>query len=407
MTPFPDLAKAVRPEDFKRIGKKTLHEAGPFNVDHKPDLEAHPKEAKGAADWYRANILGGDKQAKPLKGARKSAEGITAKLLYAGPQGSDTRFMVKPYHENIEKRVKWQHMPIQGWAEMTNQSLFHAAGLGEYHQHVHVDEHPTPKVEKYRQLHNFAGGPTEVTSYPMQPALVVHMKPNQMSAWDMRNDAEPGEKEKAQIHRDALARIGIMDFLGNNLDRHGGNLLFDRETGKPLAVDHSRNFQYTLTHKMKRAGLGRREAAMFNNGREQFELPSSDVGRRKFDRADRFVDYLDQGALSPYNSMRSRIGGADSYKNQMKILEEMKPHIEEWWPKVRDNVVKTMDERLKQIKDPDSAAHIRRNFRARVRWLDDRAENGLENFGADWYNDPVNWYPAGLAKQHLPEEGEE
>ncbi len=426
MSPHPDLAKAVRPEDFTRIGKKTLHEAGPFNVDHKPELMAHPQEAAGATEWYRAHVLGGDKVAKPLKGTRKAAEGITAKLRYAGPPGSDTTFMVKPYHENIEKKVKWQHMPIQGWAEMTNQALFHAAGIGDLHQHVHVDEHPTPNPAEAKRIsasnairkdpyyydrlpesHRAALAPEGASAVQQQPALVIHMKPNQKSAWGLYTDAEPGEKEKAHAHPEDVARIGIMDFLSNNLDRHGGNLLFDMDSGKPLAVDHSRNFQYTLTHKMKRAGMGRRELANFNHGREEFEVPSREFGRRKFDRYDRFVDYLDQGALAPYNSMRSRIGGPDSYKNQMKILEEMKPHIEEWWPKVRDNVVKTMDERLKQIKNPDDAAHIRRNFHARVRWLDDRAHNGLENFGADWYNDPVNWYPPGLHKNFLPQEGEE
>lgn len=217
MSPHPDLAKAVRPEDFTRIGKKTLHEAGPFNVDHKPELMAHPQEAAGATEWYRAHVLGGDKVAKPLKGTRKAAEGITAKLRYAGPPGSDTTFMVKPYHENIEKKVKWQHMPIQGWAEMTNQALFHAAGIGDLHQHVHVDEHPTPNPAEAKRIsasnydrlpesHRAAlapewprrpsARPSGASAVQQQPALVIHMKPNQKSAWGCTRTPSQGRRKR-------------------------------------------------------------------------------------------------------------------------------------------------------------------------------------------------------------------
>ena len=403
MSPRPDLAKAVRPEDFVRIGKKTLHDAGPFNVDHIPELQAHPKEAQPAVDWYRQNIKGGPGEAKPISAKKAGAgKGITAKLLYAGPKGTGTNFMVKPYHENIEKHTtKWQRYPIQGWAEMTNQALFHAAGIGHLHQTVHVDEHPTPDPKQ----REYGKDPIK-----QQPALVIHMKPKQIPAWDMPvNEYEDDAHSRALAHRDDVNRIGIMDFLAGNQDRHGGNLLFDEESGQPLAVDHSRNFQYGATHRMKRGGLGRKEAERFAQGANELIVPSRhrDEGPKRYPGYDRFADYLGQGALAKYGSMKGQAYGPVKYERQLEIMDEMRPHIEEWWPKVRDNVVKTMEQRLGQIKDPETREHIRRNFHARVRWLNDRADHGIENFGTDWYNDPVNWYAPNLRPHLRPPEGEE
>jgi hypothetical protein len=74
-------------------------------------------------------------------------QGITRKLVYAQTaapllEEDATHYMVKPYHERVSRRLKgWMHYPIQGWAEMANQGLYHAAGIGHLHQKVHVDEH--------------------------------------------------------------------------------------------------------------------------------------------------------------------------------------------------------------------------------------------------------------------------
>jgi hypothetical protein len=111
---------------------------------------------------YRQNVL----ETRPTHGrcAPPGLHGITRKLVYAQTAApllneDATHYMVKPYHERVSRRLRgWMHYPIQGWSEMANQGLYHAAGIGHLHQRVHVDEH------------DMGAG------HDKEPALVVHMQ---------------------------------------------------------------------------------------------------------------------------------------------------------------------------------------------------------------------------------------
>jgi hypothetical protein len=441
--PYQDtgLTKAIDPKDFGAVLKATTHK-GRDMVDHKPDLTAHPPEMEPEVNYYRKDILGGPNTFKKAT-AKKSGigGGITRKAVYQSNlkfpgEEQPMTFMVKPYHEGIEKKVStWQRYPIQGWAEMTNQALYHAAGLGHLHQKVHVTEHQMaqgdktkipPMSDKIRaRLWSDVGGlgnmpnqaldtphydrakpegealynkhwnaymgavrnhtnPVKIPgkTQPNEPALVVHVSPGMMSAAKAYEHNWTVDDEK---HRDSLRKIATMDFLTNNMDRHGGNLMFAREDGQPFAVDHSRSFQYTNIPKHK-----------WDLNQEQVNRLSRSGEMMR----DRFSDYVNParnpnksviGPFMPEGEMDARTDG----RSDMTTLKAWQPIFEDWWPKNRDNIVKTMQSRLQQIRDPEVKAHINRNFMSRVKFMDDRAHFGLDNHGLDWYNDGADWYMPG------------
>jgi hypothetical protein len=139
------LVKAVDPKDMASIAKAS-DPAGAALVDHVPHLTGHPAAIQPEVDAYRAHVLQSPGVVKPVrKSSSGISAGITRKVLYDAPVAGKAdlqRFMVKPYHERITKVVsKWMKHPHQGWAEMANQALYHAGGIGHLHQHVHVSEH--------------------------------------------------------------------------------------------------------------------------------------------------------------------------------------------------------------------------------------------------------------------------
>jgi ADP-ribose pyrophosphatase YjhB (NUDIX family)/GNAT superfamily N-acetyltransferase len=137
------LAKAIGPEDFKGI-RSALDAAGAELVDHKPELTAHPAQHNADVAAYKQAILDNEKTVKRAAAAANNSD--SRKTIYTVPATHPThggaKFMVKPYHERDSRVVKgWQKHPHQGWAEMTNQALYHAGGIGHLHQKVHVAEH--------------------------------------------------------------------------------------------------------------------------------------------------------------------------------------------------------------------------------------------------------------------------
>lgn len=369
-----ELEKAQKPEDFKSIVRATSQEGKNF-VDDSAEHLAHPPAIASSADSYRTTIQQTPQVQKRQVG--KASSGVTKKVLYQTEGGP--KFMVKPYHEGIVRRIsKWQKHPIQGWAEMTNQALYHAAGMGDLHQKVHVSHHDmgtgTPEPALVVELANGYKPSSEWKPIGEDTGRVVDwdgdIEPDEMRGAITYGDKLPGEleyKRKYHIHktiepdRESIRKIGLMDFLTNNLDRHHGNIMYDK-AGKPLAIDHSRSFQYVNNWSFK-------------------HLNPTQVKRRA-DFSDEFGNYI-----------RPIYTAVGAYEGSRLDMENWSPIINEWWPKNRDNVVNTMEQRLSQIKDPNVKNHIRRNFMERVGWLDERAQLGLENFGLeDWDKSPVQQY---------------
>ncbi len=343
------LIKAVHPNDFSAIIKET-DPAGADVVDHTQDLNAHPRSINNKVEHYRSAISGSSPMVRTTP---TSLFGVSAKATYSLPRAdkmqSPYKVLVKPYHEKLHERAKfWQKHPIQGWAEMTNQSLWHAAGIGHMHQQVHVSEHDMgPGFEKH-------------------PAIVVHMDPRAQAVQEMPGD--PNAFSNDMMHD--IPKIAIMDFLTNNMDRHRQNLLYlpqdaRDEEGFPvrsrlLAIDHGRNFQYHASHK---------GAPKFINDPLIGDIPLPTEEQDKINQEgknkDNLIHYFDSDALRTIEHS-SRFEGNPPFVSPRIII----PAIARWWPNVRRQVIAAMDSRLRGLRESQMSEHIRKNFIERVNLLD-------------------------------------
>lgn len=396
---FLGLQKAINPKHFATI-VKALDPEGRKLVDHRPHMLSHPTEHSQHVEQYAHHVLAKPDQAKVS--GRKLGGGITRKLIYETPgvSGPDvgSRYMVKPYHEKVISRVSgWMKHPIQGWAEMANQALYHAGGIGNLHQNVHVAEH---------ELAHASGGwpgsdPTQSTSEPM---LVVHMEPGMKMVGELPWKAY---QDREDMVADTMAhnarKIGLMDFLTNNLDRHGGNLMVDPVTGKTTAIDHSRSFQYMRPAKFKwekkKTFKDFRASSRYPEIKEDTIGPylgmDPDNHNTSVEKLSPFPsEFIDGETLEKRNSFHDR---------QMQYLEDYKPTFE-WWESASPKIKAEMENQLQMIRDPEIRAHVKRNFDARARQLDQMAELGPENFGTDWYKSSVPHYlPGELTDQEQDE----
>ena len=361
-----ELIKVVDPLHLRSI-KNACTPEGPKAVDHTQQMEV-PGPVKPYQEEYRQTVLESPKVEKPL--SRGKNGGITKKVIYQSPTG--TRYMVKPYYERIIKRIEsWQRYPVQGWSELTNQALYHAGGIGNLHQKVFVAEHPMDLADRppqaamvtrgqakrlnpedlqqldfYRQTDPEAFSGEEYVprpASPREPALVVAMDsryPHEAANIRFRN---------VDVDKVALAKIAIMDCLSNNMDRHGGNLLFDDEWN-PLAIDHSRSFQYSSNYEHK--WKGRRIINQF--------------GRMN----DAFSPYVVKSALGDF--LPTRGPGFPLHRGDFDEAFE-------WWGLNSHKIRAEMEKQLSAIKDEKIRDHIRKNFNVRADHFDKYAL-GLDRF---------------------------
>ena len=341
-------------------------------------MTAHPVSYSSTVEHYTNEVQNGPKLYKKTKG--KVGEGITRKVAFQTKEGpgigdTDTKYMVKPYHENVIKRVaSWQKFPIQGWAEMTNQALYHAGGIGNLHQKVHVAEHnmgpgkenePALVVKISKGYKPMAEAYNERTD-PNPPAWA---DPNVKSM--KRDYIKPSDKAKEDVRK-----IAIMDFLSNNMDRHHGNLMISHDGDNVLAIDHSRSFQYVNNHQYK-----------WDKAKDLKRIP---------EMSEKFAPYIAPtiGAIGHVDRYDRQGTREQQYAIDMRRLQNYVPTFE-WWGDNSQKIRSAMYEQLQHIKDPETRAHIRRNFDARADWLDERAKHGLENYGTDWHRDEVPMYRPG------------
>lgn len=379
------LKKAIHGPDYADI-RNASDTAGRDLVDHKPDLGAHPPEHNLDATVYRQQVLDHPKTVK--QDPQKIEEGITKKLVYTVPGTHAThagaRFMVKPYHEAVLPHLsRFGKNPTLGWAEMTNQALYHAGGIGHLHQRVHVAEHNMDRVDQSGpDTNKLAADLSEVkpstkpspssADFSKEPALVVRMEPNYVNADEMPYD----HKHTPRARMDAR-KIGMMDFLSNNLDRHEHNLMVKQEhpngPTSVLAIDHGRSFQYH-----RHAGYDHA------------------IAPKKL--TDSYHQYINDTAINridPYQG--GKFSEKPLFDRQRQMLKDYGP-VFEWWGENSKNIRSTFDKRLEQIRDPEVRAHIKRNFDARANWLDERHNYGLENYGESWYKDPVDMHRTDKAQ---------
>jgi hypothetical protein len=177
----------------------------------------------------------------------------------------------------------------------------------------------------------------------------------------------------------------MMDFLSNNLDRHGGNLLRHYSGNSVMAIDHSRSFQYQSPNsELKRTAPTKRPRNM-DDSFGPYHADSS---------IDKLSPFAPAPVGKPGGGWSQEAGRQDYYDRQRKLRQAYQPAFE-WWGAASPKIRAEMDKQLQQIKDPEIRAHIKRNFDTRADWLDERADIGVENYGDEWHKDGVPMYRPG------------
>ncbi len=198
---------------------------------HEQLMRMHPSAVSPGVRHYELAINLAKNPVQPTK-SQKELEGVQPKALY---HHNGKGYLVKPAVENSTA--------LGAWNELASQGLYHAAGIGHLHQKVHASI-----------------GKTGLNRPEPAHALAIHIEPDSMTFNDANGwtDAEgklhPGKDlKRAQRtlknpeHKESLRRIGMMDFLTSNGDRHGANIVI-KPDGSPVAIDHGRAFWTMRKH---------------------------------------------------------------------------------------------------------------------------------------------------------------
>jgi len=344
------LAKKQDPEHF-RLVRGAIDDGGRDFVNYQGQIKHYLPGMENKMRRYREQVLHNHGTIRPARSSQ--LKGVTRKLVYnasAAPllKEDAAHYMVKPYHERVVQRARsWMHYPIQGWAEMANQGLYHAGGIGHLHQQVHIEEHDMGE------------------GHEREPALVVHMTPGFKPVANA--DLEDTMTQHPEMVNDAR-KIAWMDFLTNNLDRHGGNLLVHPD-GKLLAINHSRSFQYKAT---KKHGFGPTERyAPLRDMPQNYVFSDAIRKMKQYIRPD-----------SPMRSSTQEYGDSEHWEPTA-----------EWWGTVSSKVRARMAQELKHIKSDIVRKHIQRNFNARAHLLDQYVKFGVGNHGRyEWARQETPMY---------------
>jgi 8-oxo-dGTP diphosphatase len=291
------LTKALAKVGFLDTG---MQPGGSIAITHKSLIGKHPTIHNARAQAFE-DLNNSPNTVFPILGGEGGprAGGSVRKAVYQHPKHG--RFMVKPVND--------QHSKLSGWNEHTSQAAYHAGGIGHLHQPSHHS--------------------VDVSGYPM---TVVHMTPNHYVLNDIqRGDA--GDEGLAALnqmlknpeHKESLKRIGLMDHVLGNTDRHEGNLMVGLN-GEPLAIDN---------------GLAMEQH--HHNTAAELDKPG-------VTRANNPPPYNDIDSVAAYDSM----GGAPS------------PETWAWWDANKDKIAASVDDSISHIPDPEYRAELLHQFRTRM-----------------------------------------
>jgi hypothetical protein len=303
----------------KHWGHETIRHGSVSSPASASEEEPMPHLAHHAEAWHHHAL---DAQPHPIPA---EMEGVSPKVVYHLPNTSGTgaptsRYMVKPYAEHDS--------PLSGWSEATSQHLYHAAGIGHLHQQSFVAPHGAGKL--------------------LAPATVIHLE----NAQPVNHvDHDEVARKNPGIGEDAR-RVGVMDFLTDNTDRHGENLMV-RPDGSLMAIDHAGSFHYPL--------VGRDASHSFDH------TSGSPV--------------IHLGSYGPTNEYHENFG--DTLK---------------WWRGASGDVRRAFQERMDLVRSPAVEERLRRGFEERADRLDQWAWEAAEG------RLPRNWHkerrgPGALAKK--------
>ena len=238
-----------------------------------------------------------------------SEKGIEAKTVH---KIGDDKFMTKPYHSEISRCFStWAKHPITGWSSITTKALFTAGNEKRLCEDV--------------SAHDINGVPVTVHKF--------HKSATSMGGDLLRH-------KDTHHNTNDIYKIGLMDYLSNNTDRHQDNILLDHENKMPtgevplVAIDHSLNFQYL-------EGINDK----FGNDAKT-ETP---------------LDYINSSVLKHLNN-RSGI----NYKSNSDLID--------WWKSKAEPIKKAFVANLEHLKDEKLKDHMYKNFNSRWNTLNKWAD---------------------------------
>lgn len=317
-----DLVKAVKAKDWSRVANKQ-HPDAELAVDHKPHMAQFPVHAE-----YGKMLSSPEKHS----GHKLEENGISAKMVHEIPRPPSEKsiYMAKPYHKKLESATKsWVKNPITGWATMATKALFNAGNIGHLSEDVSAHEHEGVPLT----VHKFAD------DHKMIGSLMKWMP---RGGYEIERTVDP-----VDVHK-----IGVMDYLANNLDRHQGNLMIgshsDSRGYEPvLAIDHERNFQYNKP--IRESHANKRQRLMFGDAAKQDHLKQETPWA-----------YIKGSVLNHAQNTRN---GWHSHAD-----------LVDWWNQHGGNIRDEMENQLGSIRDESVRKHVRTNFMDRWHKMDQWAK---------------------------------
>jgi hypothetical protein len=257
-------------------------------------------------------------------------------------------YQSRPYHAKTDMHSRV--LPLSGWGIITTNNLYKEAGISDLCEEAamssvrHEGKDIPLAVVKFNRAHDKEGVEYSEIHNPHRDEDTVKVnETNPKFDQDNRFNIDPVKARK----------IGLMDYLTGNYDRHAKNILVRSQPDEKgykslLAIDHDRSFHYN-----------------------------------KNSPGDPHEHYL--------KSAMSRI-----LKNDAAIIStpEHDGHLVDWWNDKKVAIHDEMRRSLETIKDHNLRGYINSNFQTRYKTIDQWASN--------YNNTNDSFFASSEERRHTP-----
>ena len=230
---------------------------------------------------------------------------------------------------------------LGAWNEMGSQALYHAGGIGYLHQKVHATTLANyPQTESHKQPNG----------------VVIHLEPDAITAHEAEKHGDPrlNKMLKSSEHQQSLKKMGLMDWLTDNPDRHNGNIMI-KPDGSPIAIDHGRAFHNDRIH-----ALG---------GETEYEHPKD---KAWVDRVNK-DPHAQKDEFEIFNGFNGNTLDGQIVHHSDATAYGGAPNEEtwQWWDANKDKMIGAFKKHLSMIPDEKTRNKLSHSFNVRVDHLND------------------------------------
>lgn len=354
-----ELSKAIDHDSKEHMGRKvgdTLDQSAPPHIDRSIRMLGFqvPINHFMTPEYVKDHNLEGsidsfDKTVMHPKVKVDRAHGLGGASDKIAFRHGEDLFIMKPFHSNI-----YSAPTGNGFSELASQSLYHAAGIGHLHQKVFP-------------VSTDAGDYVVIHGRPNEHNTATHVGEDLYKPLDLYgNPLGPSrylDLVKGQVGN--LLKIGFMDHLLGNSDRHGGNLLF-HNNGTPLAIDNSMLFdeESNYAEKIVKLAPGRVIRRIHHNvaGDEHATVDKFDHIRKYFPNESREVgDWWLQNSQKIKEKFEQNLAGMHPvgaakirkvFDEKHSLLTELSNGLVSKDPATPLTTFKSLDRSVSNIKDP-------------------------------------------------------